>query len=45
MQTNKHSFLGSKVLLSFNFFFYENETYTEEKVTLINDILTEAAFL
>ena len=44
MHTNRHSFLGSKVLLSFNFF-YENETYLQEKVTRINDILTEAAFL
>lgn len=43
---DKQTFIFRQQSFAFiQFFFYENETYTEEKVTLINDILTEAAFL
>lgn len=43
---DKQTFIFRQQSFAFiQFFFYENETYTEEKVTLINDILTESAFL
>ena len=43
---DKQTFIFRQQSFAFiQFFFFFFETYTEEKVTLINDILTEAAFL
>lgn len=43
---DKKTFIFRQQSFAFiQFFFYETETYVQEKVTLINDILTEAAFL
>lgn len=42
---DKQTFIFRQQSFAFIQFFYENETYVQEKVTQINDILTEAVFL